>query len=97
MESFLAELAGRMTVNLAGASGIISKLDKFRVNNKLPKKIVEAAKYLGHVRNAADHGIDVEVNAQWVILELTAKTYPAVACAFIRAALEHEHNGNHSI
>jgi len=46
VESFLARLANRMGVNLAGTNGISQKLDKFRAGNHLPKKIVQAAKYL---------------------------------------------------
>jgi len=97
VESFLAELAGRMNVSLAGAAGINSKLDKFRPGNHLPKKIIEAAKYLGQIRNAADHGVDTEVGAQWSITGLTARIYPAVACSFIAAALAHEHNKPYTI
>ena len=59
VESFLARLANRMTVSLTGTNGINQKLDKFQINNELPKKVVEAAKYLGQIRNAADHGVDV--------------------------------------
>jgi hypothetical protein len=84
-----------MTVNLVGANGISQKLDKFRPGNHLPKKIVEAAKYLGHVRNAGDHGVDndPDVGAAWSIQPVTAVLYVHVACAFITAALEREDGG----
>ncbi|MDT8304243.1 MAG: hypothetical protein RQ760_22355 [Sedimentisphaerales bacterium] len=96
VESFLARLADRLTVNLAGANGINQKLDKFRTDNHLPKKVVEAAKYLGQVRNAADHGVDVdpEVDNVWEIQQSTALQYVFVACSFISAALEREAGGN---
>ncbi len=97
VESFLAELAGRMNVDLTRANGIGQKLDKFRPDNKLPKKIVEAAKYLGQIRNSANHGQDTEINAQWDISDRTALNYPNVACAFIRSALEFEQNQTFSI
>jgi hypothetical protein len=95
VESFLARLAARLGVNLAGSTGINQKLDKFRANNELPKKVVEAAKYLGHVRNAADHGVDVDpdVGAVWVIQDTTSQHYVFVACSFISAALEKEAGG----
>lgn len=95
IESFLARLAERMGVNLAGATGINQKLDRFRPNNELPKKVVEAAKYLGQIRNAADHGVDVDpdVGSQWVIQDTTGHHYVSVACSFISAALEREANG----
>jgi hypothetical protein len=97
VESFIAELAGRMHVALAGAAGINQKLDKFRTANNLPKKIVESAKYLGHVRNAADHGIDTDVGVQWDISNVTSQLYPIVACGFIRAALSIETAAGHII
>jgi hypothetical protein len=97
VESFIAELAGRMSVSLTGASGVNQKLDKFRTANNLPKKIVESAKYLGHVRNAADHGIDTDVGVQWEISSVTSQLYPIVACGFIRAALSIETNAGHTI
>ena len=96
VESFLARLADRLTVNLSGANGINQKLDKFRPGNHLPKKVVEAAKYLGQVRNAADHGVDVDpdVGNVWEIQQSTALQYVYVACSFISAALEREAGGN---
>lgn len=99
VESFLARLADRLTVNLAGANGIVQKLDKFRPGNHLPKKVVEAAKYLGQVRNAADHGVDVdpEVGNVWEIQSSTGLQYVFVACSFIAAALEREAGGKFMI
>jgi hypothetical protein len=96
IESFLARLADRMSVSLTGTNGINQKLDKFRTGNHLPKKIVEAGKYLGHIRNAADHGIDVdpEVGAVWLIQQSTGLQYIFVACSFINACLEREANGD---
>jgi len=92
VESFLARLAERQGVNLTGANGINQKLDKFRAGNHLPKKVIEAAKYLGHVRNAADHGVDVDpdVGSVWHIQQSTGLQFVYVACSFISAALERE-------
>lgn len=94
VESYLARLADRTDVILTGANGLNSRLDKFRVNNVLPKKIVESGKYLGQVRNAADHGVDVDpdVGAVWKILESTGIQYIFVACSFIRACGARENN-----
>ena len=98
IESFLSNLAARMSVNLSGASGIIQKLSKFGgSNDKLPKKIIESAKYLGQIRNAASHGTDSDINSQWTISDLTAKNYPMVGCSFIHAVLDYEKNGKYSI
>lgn len=92
-ESYLAELASRLTLDLSGASGINSKLSKFRTDDKLPKKIVEASKYIGQIRNAAGHGIDTEVNASWTISSSTALDMVSVVCSMIHACHEHEVNG----
>lgn len=99
VESFLAALAGRMGVSLVGASGINQKLDKFRTGNHLPKKTVETGKYLGHIRNAADHGVDVDpdVGAVWTIQRDTGQLYVLVACAFIGVCLEREDNAGFSL
>lgn len=96
VESFLARLADRMGVSLTGASGIIQKLDKFRTGNRLPKKVIEAAKYIGHVRNAAEHGIDVDpdVGSVWLVQGSTGLQIVFVVCSFIAAALEREAGGN---
>jgi hypothetical protein len=99
LESFLARLAGRTGVNLTGATGLNSRLDKFRQNNILPKKVVEAGKYLGQVRNAADHGVDIDpdVGAVWKILDSTGVHYVFVACSFIRACGARENQGDYWI
>ena len=99
IESFLARLATRMGVNLSGATGLNSRLDKFRPNNNLPKKVIEAGKYLGQVRNAADHGVDVDpdVGAVWKILDSTGVQYVFVACSFIRACGARENQGDYWI
>ncbi|WP_447928710.1 hypothetical protein [Vreelandella sp. EE27] len=99
IESFLARLATRMDVNLAGATGLNSRLEKFRQNNALPKKVVEAGKYLGQIRNAADHGVDVDpdVGAIWKVLDSTGVQYVFVACSFIRACGARENQGDYWI
>jgi hypothetical protein len=95
IESFLARLSDRLGVDLTGANGINQKLEKFRSGNHLPKKIVEAAKYLGQIRNAADHGVDVdpEVGNVWEIQKSTGLQYVFVACSFITSVLEREAGG----
>lgn len=99
VESFLARLATRAGISLAGTSGIGQKLEKFRPGNHLPKKTVEAARYLAQVRNAADHGVDVDpdVGTVWYIQPSTGIQYVFVACAFISAALEREASGRFAI
>jgi hypothetical protein len=90
VESYLVEAAARLGVNLAGATGINAKLERFKTAGKLPAKLVFFGKYLGHIRNAADHGIDADVGASWTIQATTGVEYPFVACSFISAARASE-------
>jgi hypothetical protein len=91
VESYLVALAGRVHVALAGA-GINAKLDELRRGNQMPQKLLNMGKYLGHVRNAADHGIDAEVNAAWDIRPATGIEFVFVACSFIAARTARERN-----
>jgi hypothetical protein len=75
---------------LTGATGINAKLDKFDQARKLPKKLVHVGKYLGHIRNAADHGVDADVGAPWNIRTATGLEYVFVACSFVAASIAHE-------
>lgn len=91
VESYLEALAARLgTVNVAGAAGINAKLDRFSAVNALPRKLIAVGKYLGHVRNAADHGIDPDVNASWTIQESTGMEFVYVACSFISSVTARE-------
>lgn len=93
-ESFLVNLASKMSVSLAGASGINQKLDKFRTDDKLPKAIVQASKYIGQVRNAAGHGKDPDIDANWKIQSSTGIEMVCVVCSMIRACHERESGGS---
>jgi len=86
LESYLTELAVRMSVTLGNAPGINAKLEKFAQATKLPKKLINVGKYLGHVRNGADHGLDPEINSSWSIRVNTGREYVFVACSFIANA-----------
>lgn len=91
IESFLAALGQRVGVPaVAGAPGINAKLDRLSQANKLPTKLVHVGKYLGHVRNAADHGVDPEVGVTWNIRPATGIECVFVACSFIAASVAHE-------
>jgi hypothetical protein len=84
VESFLVARAQAVNVNLTNANGINAKLERFRQAG-LSDKIVGIGHYLGHVRNAADHGVDAAVNAAWIIRPATGVEYVFVACSFIAA------------
>ncbi len=86
IESFLDELAVAKGVNVIGASGINARLDKFQGPPRLlARKIDKVGRYLGHIRNAADHGTgDPDVNnASWLVRKSTGLEYVFVACSFV--------------
>lgn len=86
VESFLDILAAAMGINVAGANGINARLDKFQdPPRKLARKVDRMGRYLGHIRNAADHGTgDPDVNnASWTVRESTGLEYVFVACSFV--------------
>ncbi|MEM8638990.1 MAG: hypothetical protein AAGG51_09275 [Cyanobacteria bacterium P01_G01_bin.54] len=98
-ESFLARLALELNVTLTGTSGISTKLDKFRSGPKLPKKVIEACKYIAQLRNAADHGVDVDpdVGAVWTIREESGRQFVFVTCTMISVCLSHVRNNDFSL
>jgi len=91
VESYVTALAARLAVaNVAGAPGINAKLGHFATANAIPSKLIAIGKYLGNVRNAADHGVDAEVGAAWTIQESTGTEFVFVACSFINAVTARE-------
>lgn len=88
IESFLTQVANHNGTNLQNANGINAKADKIAQNNNLTKKHKFMFKYLGHVRNAADHGIDAEINVAWDINPNTAIEYVHVALTLIGDTVE---------
>jgi hypothetical protein len=94
-ESFLEQLAARRGVNVLGAHGINAKLERLAQAGFLPTKLVAVGRYLGHVRNAADHGVDQDINQSWEICAGTGAQYPQVACTFISNVVARE-NGRPS-
>ena len=90
MDSYLAALGTRLGVVLTGAHGINAKLDELRRANQMPMKLLNMGKYLGHVRNAADHGVDTDVGVAWSIRPATGVEYVFVACSFIAARTSRE-------
>ncbi len=79
VDSFLSQLASSCSVNIQGANGINAKVDRLATNGNLKTKHKFMLKYLGHVRNAADHGTDSEISQAWGISENTAIEYVHVA------------------
>lgn len=89
IESFIDWFSVQCGGNIAGATGINAKIDRLVADSKVPKKLQNVSKYLGHVRNAADHGNDADIGAPWDILPATGRNYVFVAAAFIRTMAGH--------
>lgn len=96
VENFLIAIAASHTINIVGANGINAKVDRIAQAGQCPTKLLNIGKYIGHVRNAADHGADLDIGAPWVISSQTGRNYVFVATMFIRAMLAHQH-GQHDI
>ena len=96
IENFLTSIAAHHGTNVAGAHGINAKMDRLVQDGHYPGKLHNICKYLGHVRNAADHGNDVDIGAPWNILGPTGRNYIFVAAVFIRSMVAHL-AGSHDI
>ncbi len=90
-ESFLSQVAIHYSTSLTGASGINAKADKIYAAHHLSKKHYNMSKYIGHVRNAADHGIDTEVGSQWDVSANTAIEYVHITQSLIADIVAHIH------
>jgi hypothetical protein len=86
VESFLTLVGGHTGTAMKG-TGINAKALELESAGVLAKKQLNVSKYLGHVRNAADHGVDTDVASAWDILESTGIEYVFVACSFIRSVI----------
>lgn len=90
VDTFLDWYAAEQGGNLQGATGINGKLDKLQQQSRLPKKLVFIGKYVGHVRNAADHGNDADIGAPWNICDATGRNFVFVAVSFIRSVIAYK-------
>ncbi len=87
IESFLAQMGTVHNVPLTTATGINAKVDALKTAGHLLKKHTFMLKYLGHVRNAADHGTDPATGRTWGITKETSVQYVHVAFATIRTII----------
>jgi hypothetical protein len=92
IESFLSQLAGHRGVNVQNAHGINAKADALGNAGYLLSKHKFMVKYLGHVRNAADHGIDADIGTQWDISPNTSVEFVYVAQSVIAVLVGHVKN-----
>ena len=96
VENFLTSVAANHGTNIAGAHGINAKMDRLVNAGQYPAKLHNICKYLGHVRNAADHGNDAQIGAPWDVSGRTGRNYIFVAAMFIRSMVSHR-AGRHDI
>lgn len=88
-ESFLLSIADDNNIPLTGRNGILQKRDA--LSSVLSKKHRGMIDYIGQVRNAADHGADVDEGGKvWNISVETAKTYPLIVAITIRGIMLRE-------
>ncbi|MCE8538250.1 hypothetical protein KBY27_12380 [Ruegeria pomeroyi] len=91
IESFLNWYRNERGHSVGGAHGLNAKVESLRGAGHLPPKLVNASKYLGHIRNAADHGVDADIGTSWNISDATGRNYVFVAAQFIRSVVDfHE-------
>ena len=88
-ESFLQQIANEHSISLSGKSGIMQKTDA--LNAVISKKHRGLISYVGQVRNAADHGADVDEGGKtWEVSEETAYTYPIIIASLIKNICKRE-------
>lgn len=88
IESFLTQVGNHYGTNLQNAHGINAKADRIASSNNLTTKHTFMFKYLGHVRNAADHGVDAAIGVAWDINPNTAIEYVHVALTLMGDIVE---------
>lgn len=82
-ESFLKQIADKHGISLVGKNGIIQKSNA--LSSVISKKHRGMIEYIGQVRNAADHGADVdEGGGVWEISEETSRVFPTIIATIIK-------------
>ena len=97
IESFLVQVASHYGVNITGANGINAKADRIAQQGYLTEKHKFMIKYLGHLRNAADHGVDTNVGQTWEVTMKTSVEYVYVAQSTISALVDCILNNHYKI
>lgn len=88
VESFLSWYGNSRDHPVGEAHGLNAKVRMLEQAGHLPSKLVNLSKYLGHIRNAADHGVDDDIGAPWSVSDATGRNYVFVATQFIRSVVE---------
>jgi hypothetical protein len=89
VESLLAHFAGPQGVAVGGAHGVTAKVQRYLDAGRIPSKLGAIGKYLGNIRNAADHGVDPDVGVAWIITSESGVQYVFVACSFVASVVDY--------
>lgn len=82
-ESFLKQIADKYSISLVGKNGIVQKANV--LSTVISKKHRGMIEYIGQIRNASDHGADVDENGKiWQVSEETARVYPTIVATIIK-------------
>lgn len=95
VESYLTAWGERVGTGMVGAHGVNAKVKRLEDAGQMPKKVGSMGRYLGNLRNAADHGIDPDTGASWEISATTGREYVAVALSFLSASRTAEDGLHH--
>ncbi len=85
VEAFLNQYADSIGINVKNKFGINAKIDEIENQGSINPKHKNMFKYLGHIRNAADHGPDSLINQTWDISEQTSILYVQTSIRAIRS------------
>ena len=85
VENYLNQLGAAAGCPVDAVTGVNGKAQDLLNGKVIPKKLFNVSKYLGHVRNGADHGADPETGKSWDIDSSTGINYIFVACSFIKS------------
>lgn len=97
IESFLGQIATHYGVNLGNANGINSKVDKITQAGFLTDAHKFVLKYIGHVRNATDHGAIPALNPTWDISKFTAIEFVNVSLTVISSIVDLIQNNRYKL
>lgn len=88
-ENFLTKIAGdhQPSVSLVGKHGVIQKAMALQTAGALATKQMGYMNFIGHLRNAADHGIDAEVGLEWDITPEAARLSVYMLLAGIKSVV----------
>ncbi len=97
VENYLLWYGNEKGVDLSTRHGINARIDTLSDANHIPTKHKFIGKYLGHLRNAADHGIDSDTGEAWEFRPELGLEYSAVACGFIISTWQMLTNSEYSL